>query len=167
MGIQARNPNEDEEEREDGSSGQPLDGAYDGGLGEAVLTAIDHVGIVVPDLDEAIAQHRDAFGVVVGHREVDHAEGIEVAQLDVGSSSIWLITPLDDDSPFAEFLDAGGAGLHHVGYRVADLDAALGALRAQGAEILDDEPRTWPGGVKVAYVHPDSMHGVLVQLVER
>jgi methylmalonyl-CoA/ethylmalonyl-CoA epimerase len=167
VGIQARNPNEDGKLRDVEGNAEPIDEAYDGGVQGAVLTAIDHVGIVVDDLDEAIAEQRDTFGVLVEHRDVWHDEDAEVAILGVGPSAIQLICPLGDDSPFAEFLAEGGPGLHHVGYRVADLDAALAALREAGHELLDEEPRPGPGGTRVAFVHPDAAFGVLIQLVER
>jgi methylmalonyl-CoA/ethylmalonyl-CoA epimerase len=168
MGIQARNPNEDEDEQDGrGVGGEPIDEAYDGGVSASMLTAIDHVAIVVEDLGEAIAEHRDAFGVLVGDREDLHDEGAEIAFLDVGGSTIALIAPTSDDSEYREFLDEGGPGLHHVAYRVADLDAAMEALREAGRELIDEEPVAGPRGSRVAFVHPDSAFGVLVQLVER
>lgn len=167
MGIQARNPNEDNEDYETSFSGEPIDEAFDGGLDAAVLTEIDHVAIVVEDLDEAIAEHRDTFGVLVEHREELHGEGYEVAFLTVGGSSIQLISPTSEDSEFAEFLAEGGPGLHHIGYRVDDVTAAAAALTASGREVLDEEPVAGPRESKVVFVHPDAAFGVLVQLVER
>lgn len=166
MGIQARNPNEDEEERQDDASGEPVDelGDLDDG---ALLRTIDHVAIVVEDLDEAIADHRDLYGVLVDHREEVHDEGAEVAFLEVGGSCIALVAPVTDDSEYREFLDEGGPGLHHIAYRVADLDAALDALREAGRELIDEEPVRGPRSSRTAYVHPDGAFGVLVQLVER
>lgn len=166
MAIQARNPNEDDEDGNDAILG-PLDEAYDGGVDAAVLTAIDHVAIVVEDLGEAIAQHRDSFGVLVGDREDLHDEGAEAAFLDVGGSTIMLISPITDDSPYAEFLAEGGPGLHHIGYRVDDIAAALASLSKGGRELIDEESVPGPRGSQVALVHPDSAFGVLVQLVER
>ena len=167
MGIQARNPNEDDEESDVTASGEPIDAAYDGGVGAALLREVDHVAIVVADLAEAIAEHRERFGVLVTDREELHDEAAEVAFLEVGASSILLIAPTDDDSEYAEFLAEGGPGLHHLGYRVADCAAALEALAEAGAELLDEAPVPGPRGSKVAYVHPDAAAGVLVQLVER
>ena len=132
-----------------------------------MLTAIDHIAIVVPDLDEAIAEHRDTFGVLVDHREEFHEEGYEVAFLEVGGSTIQLISPTSDDSEFAEFLAEGGPGLHHIGYRVDSCADALAALTAAGREVLDEEPQAGPRDSKVAFLHPDTAFGVLVQLVER
>ncbi len=167
MGIQARNPNEDDEQDGRGVGGEPIDQAYDGGVEAAVLTAIDHVAVVVADLGEAIAEHRDTFGVLVEHREEVHDEGYEVAFLTVGGSTIQLISPTTDESEYAEFLAEAGPGLHHIGYRVDDCAAALTALAANGRDVLDDEPMAGPRGSKVAFVHPDATFGVLVQLVER
>ena len=98
MGIQARNPNEDDEESDVTASGEPIDAAYDGGVGAPLLTQVDHVAIVVEDLAEAIAEHRDGFGVLVTDREELFDEGAEVAFLEVGGSSIMLIAPTTDDS---------------------------------------------------------------------
>lgn len=167
MGIQAKNPNEDDEDVETSFSGEPIDVAFDGGLESAVLTAIDHVAIVVEDLDEAIAGHRDTFGVLVEHREEFHDDGYEVAFLEVGDSTIQLISPTSEDSEYAEFLAEGGPGLHHIGYRVDNCADALAALTGNGSEVLDDEPQLGPRASKVAFVHPDAAFGVLVQLVER
>ncbi|MCU1370104.1 MAG: methylmalonyl-CoA epimerase [Ilumatobacteraceae bacterium] len=167
MGIQAKNPNEDDPELETSFSGEPIDEAFDGGLDAAVLTDVDHIAIVVDDLDEAIAEHRDTFGVLVEHREEMHGEGYEVAFLVVGGSTIQLIAPTSEDSEFTEFLAEGGPGLHHIGYRVDDVAGAIGALASAGKEVLDEEPATGPRGSKIAFVHPDTSFGVLVQLVER
>ena len=166
MGIQARNPNEDDEDGTDAIFGE-IDEAFDGGLDAAVLTAIDHIAVVVPDLDEAIAEHRDTFGVLVEHREELHGEGYEVAFLEVGGSTIQLTSPTSDDSEYADFLAEGGPGLHHIGYRVDDCAAAIAALTAAGRAVLDEEPVAGPRESKVAFLHPDTAFGVLVQLVER
>ncbi len=167
MGIQAKNPNEDDDEYETSFSGQPIDEAFDGGAEPAVLTAVDHIAVVVEDLDEAIAEHRDTFGVLVDHREEFHDEGYEVAFLTVGGSTIQLISPTSDDSEYTEFLAEGGPGLHHIGYQVDDCAAALAALTGSGRELIDEEPVDGPRGSKVAFVHPDATFGVLVQLVQR
>lgn len=167
MGIQAKNPHEDDEGTGLGVGGEPIDEAFDGGLEAPKLTAVDHVAVVVEDLGEAIAEHRERFGVVVVHREDLHDEGAEVAFLEVGGSQIALITPTADDSPYREFLDEGGPGLHHIAYRVDDCAAVLASLAEAGHELVDEEPREGPQGSKVAFVHPDVAYGVLIQLVER
>ena len=159
MGIQAKNPNEEDE--------PVAETAAAGSFDPVALTAVDHLAIVVEDLDEAIAEHRENFGVLVDHREEWHEDDAELAFLPVGATSILLIAPTDDGSEYAEFLAEGGPGLHHIAYRVADLDTALDALRAAGRELVDEEPRPGPRGSRVAFVHPDATSGVLVQLVER
>jgi methylmalonyl-CoA epimerase len=167
MGIQAKNPNEDDEGDGLGVGGEPIDEAFDGGQGAPLLTAVDHVAVVVEDLGEAIAEHRERFGVLVVHREDLHDEDAEVAFLEVGGSSIALIAPTSAESPYREFLDEGGPGLHHVAYRVDDCAQVLAGLAEAGHELLDEEPRPGPQGSKVAFVHPDAAFGVLIQLVER
>jgi methylmalonyl-CoA epimerase len=167
MGIQARNPNEDEERDGLGVGGQPIDEAFDGGQGIPLLTAVDHVAVVVEDLAEAIAEHRERFGVLVDHREELFDEDAEIAFLSVGGSAIALIAPTSDDSSYREFLDEGGPGLHHVAYRVADCAGVLAGLAEAGYELVDAEPRPGPRGSKVAFVHPDAAFGVLIELVER
>lgn len=166
MGIQARNPNEDDEDGNDATLG-PIDEAFDGGLDAPLLTQVDHVAIVVADLDEAVAEHRELFGVLVEHREHLHDEDAEVAFLTVGGSTIALISPTSDEGEYAEFLAEGGPGLHHIGYLVDDCAAALAAYAAAGRDLVDDEPTPGPRESKVAYLDPDATSGVLIQLVER
>ena len=155
MGLEAKNPYENDDYRSD-TSGQV----------EVALTEIDHVAIAVYDLDEAITEHRESFGVLVDHREILADEGVEVALLKVAESYIQLLTPTRDDSKLAAFLEARGAGLHHVGYRVDDCAAALASLVTAGHEVVDTEPRPGIRGTTVAFVHPHTMFGTLVQLVE-
>ncbi len=168
MGILARNPHEEDEEREDDESGEPIEPTGEIDLDDGVvLRAIDHVAIVVVDLDDAIADHRDLYNTYVEHREELPGEAAEVAFLDVGGSSIALIAPTDEFSEYADFLAEGGPGLHHIAYRVADIEATLEALAEAGRELIDAEPVRGPRASRVAYVHPESAYGVLVQLVER
>ena len=169
MGIQAKNPHEDDELLETALAGEPIAPAddEDDDVEPVALTAIDHIAIVVEDLGEAIAEHRESFGVLVDHREDLHDEDAEIAFLTVGDSSIALIAPTSEDSAYADFLADGGPGMHHIAYRVDDCAAAMVALAAAGRELLADEPADGPRGSKVAFVHPDSAYGVLVQLVQR
>lgn len=155
MGLEAKNPYENDDFKSD-ESGQVGD----------LLTGIDHVGIAVHDLDEAVDEHRETFGVWVDHREILEAEGVEVALLAVGGSYIQLMTPTRDDSPLAGFLAERGPGLHHVGYRVADCAAALAAVVARGHEVVDEEPRRGVRDTTVAFIHPRALYGTLIQLVE-
>lgn len=130
------------------------------------LTEIDHVAIAVRDLEQAIAWYEATLGATVTHREVIESDGVEEALLQVAESYIQLLTPTRDDSPVAKYLERRGEGLHHVGYRVPDCAAALDAMRAAGAEPIDAVPRPGSRGTTVAFVHPRSAFGTLVELVQ-
>jgi methylmalonyl-CoA epimerase len=130
------------------------------------LTAIDHVAIAVHDLEAAIAYYRDTFGAEVAHREVVERDGVEEALLAVADSYIQLLTPIRDDSPVAKSLATRGEGLHHVGYRVDDCAAALARVKAEGHRVIDEEPRPGSRGTTVAFVHPKSSFGTLIELVQ-
>jgi methylmalonyl-CoA epimerase len=130
------------------------------------LTEIDHVAIAVRDLDAAISWYAETLGATVAHRELIESDGVEEALLQVAESYIQLLTPTRDDSPVAKFLDKRGEGLHHVGYRVPDCAAALESMRSAGAQTIDAEPRPGSRGTTVAFVHPRSAFGTLIELVE-
>jgi methylmalonyl-CoA/ethylmalonyl-CoA epimerase len=131
-----------------------------------MLTEIDHVAIAVNDLEAAIEYYRNAYGVEVEHREVVERDGVEEALLGVADSYVQLLTPIRDDSPVAKFLDTRGEGLHHVGYRVADCGDALREAVAAGARPIDAEPRPGSRGTTVAFLHPKTGFGTLIELVE-
>ncbi|GAA4886478.1 MULTISPECIES: methylmalonyl-CoA epimerase [Saccharopolyspora] len=136
-----------------------------------LVTAIDHVGIAVADLDEAIAFHRDTFGLEVAHTEVNEDQGVREAMLRApgaaaGGAQVQLIAPVSADSAIAKFLDRNGPGLQQLAYRVTDVRAAMDALRAQGLRLLYDEPRRGTAGSAINFVHPKDAGGVLVELVE-
>jgi methylmalonyl-CoA/ethylmalonyl-CoA epimerase len=131
-----------------------------------LLTEIDHVAIAVRDLEAAIAYYRDTYGCEVEHREVVERDGVEEALLRVADSYIQLLTPTRDDSPVAKSLETRGEGIHHVGYRVASCRQALDAVKAQGHRVIDDEPRPGSRGTTVAFVHPKTAFGTLIELVE-
>lgn len=128
--------------------------------------ALDHLGIAVASLEEA-ARGFGALGLVTRHRETVETDGVEVAFLPFSGGRLELLEPVREDSPVARFLDKRGQGLHHVAFRVADIDQALADLRAAGARLIDQEPRAGAEGTRVAFVHPSAMGGVLVELVER
>jgi methylmalonyl-CoA/ethylmalonyl-CoA epimerase len=130
------------------------------------VTEIDHVAIAVRDLDAAIAWYEETLGATVAHREVIESDGVEEALLAVAESYVQLLTPVRDDSPVARFLDKRGEGIHHVGYRVPDCAEALARMRAAGAETIDAVPRPGSRGTTVAFVHPRSAFGTLVELVQ-
>jgi methylmalonyl-CoA/ethylmalonyl-CoA epimerase len=131
-----------------------------------LLTEIDHVAIAVRDLDGAIDYYERAFGATVAHREVVESDGVEEALLAVAESYVQLVSPTRPDSPVAKALDKRGEGLHHVGYRVADCAAALERVKAQGHRVIDEAPRPGSRGTTVAFVHPKTAFGTLIELVQ-
>jgi methylmalonyl-CoA/ethylmalonyl-CoA epimerase len=133
---------------------------------ESLFTEIDHVAIAVNDLDAAIAWYEKVFGATVEHREVIESDGVAEALLRVADSYIQLLTPTRDDSPVAKYLAKRGEGLHHVGYRVADCGVALEAVKAAGGRVIDQAPRPGSRGTTVAFVHPATSFGTLIELVE-
>ncbi|ODU02468.1 MAG: methylmalonyl-CoA epimerase [Pseudonocardia sp. SCN 72-86] len=136
---------------------------------DALVTAVDHVGIAVADLDEAIAWYRDNLGLEAVHVETNEEQGVREAMLAAPGDSgtqIQLLAPLNEQSTIAKFLDRNGPGLQQLAYRVRDIDAAGATLRAKGMRLLYDEPRNGTAGSRVNFVHPKDAGGVLVELVE-
>ena len=131
-----------------------------------ILTEIDHVAIAVRDLPAAIDYYQRAFGATIDHREVVERDGVEEVLMKVADSYIQLLTPTRPDSPVAKALDKRGEGLHHVGYRVADCAAALAAMVAAGATLIDTVPRPGSRGTTVAFIHPKGSFGTLIELVQ-
>ncbi|WP_033291911.1 methylmalonyl-CoA epimerase [Amycolatopsis jejuensis] len=135
------------------------------------VTAIDHVGIAVPDLDAAIAFHRDHFGLEVAHEEVNDEQGVREAMLRAPGTAgtetmIQLLAPSREDSTIAKFIGRNGPGLQQLALRVSDVDAAAAALRAQGLRLLYDAAKRGTSNSRVNFVHPKDAGGVLVELVE-
>jgi methylmalonyl-CoA epimerase len=157
MPVTARNPHEDAEKDDQSQESAQVEG---------LLTEIDHIAIAVNDLGEAIDYYRETFGAVVDHREVVESDGVEEALLKVAESYIQLLTPTRDDSPVAKYLEKKGEGLHHIGYRVADCGKALDAVKAQGGRVIDEAPRPGSRGTTVAFVHPKTAFGTLIELVQ-
>ncbi len=131
-----------------------------------MLSAIDHIGVAVPSIDEALPLYETVFQMALVHRETVPEQGVHAALLDVGDSHVELIEPIDDDSRIAEFVARRGAGLHHVAYRVASIDAALDGCRAAGLRLIDEAPRTGIRNSRVAFLHPRTAGGVLTEIVE-
>jgi len=131
-----------------------------------LLTEIDHVAIAVNDLDAAVAWYAEVFGATVTHRERVDSDGVEEALVAVADSYIQLLTPTRDDSPVAKYLAAKGEGLHHVGYRVADCALALRAVIDSGGRAIDQAPRPGSRGTTVAFIHPKTSFGTLIELVQ-
>ena len=130
------------------------------------LTEIDHVGIAVRDLETAIKWYEEMFGATVEHRKRIEKDGVDEALIKVADSYIQLLQPYTDTSPLAKYMERNGEGLHHVGYRVADCGEVLDDVKAQGARVVDEHPRTGSRGTTVAFMHPKTSFGTLIELVE-
>ncbi|MEJ3657100.1 methylmalonyl-CoA epimerase [Actinomycetes bacterium KLBMP 9759] len=133
------------------------------------VLAVDHVGIAVADLDEAIRWYATTFGLVATHTEINEEQGVREAMLSAPGDSgaaIQLLAPLRPDSAIGKFLDRNGPGIQQLAYRVADIEASCAALREQGMRLLYDEPRTGTAGSRINFVHPKDAGGVLVELVQ-
>jgi methylmalonyl-CoA/ethylmalonyl-CoA epimerase len=138
---------------------------------EAVLTRIDHVGIACRNLDAKIAFYESVFGLTVASTEVNESQGVREAMLHVsdgpmGASWIQLLEPTGPDTPVGKFLERRGEGLHHVGYGVANITAALAAIGAAGVRLVDERPRHGSMGASIAFLHPADLGGVLTELVQ-
>jgi methylmalonyl-CoA/ethylmalonyl-CoA epimerase len=135
-----------------------------------ILTAIDHVGLAVPDLDVAIEFHTGALGLRLIHREVNIEQGVAEAILAAGEkqpeSVVQLVAPLDEHSPIARFLGRGGSALHHLAFRVPDVDLASVELKRRGLRLLYDSAKAGTRGSRINFIHPKDTGGVLIELVE-
>lgn len=128
---------------------------------------IHHLGVAVEDLDAALDTYRRFFGAVLEHREIVPEQGVEAASVLVGDSRVELLASLGAETPVGKFLASRGPGMHHVAYEVADVRQTITELESEGAELIDPEPRRGLFGLEVAFVHPDSLHGVLAEVVSR
>jgi methylmalonyl-CoA/ethylmalonyl-CoA epimerase len=140
-------------------------------LATALVTAIDHVGIAVPDLDSSIKWYHDNLGMIVLHEEINEEQGVREAMLSVrgapkGSAQIQLMSPLDENSTIAKFIDKRGPGLQQLAYRTSDIDALSARLRGQGVRLLYEAPRKGTANSRINFVHPKDAGGVLIELVE-
>ena len=126
---------------------------------------IHHLGVAVADLDAALDTYARLFGAELEHRATVPEQGVEAAAVLVGNGRVELLSPLEGDTPVGRFLASRGPGMHHVAFEVEDIRAALEALRREGAELVDAEPHAGLFGLEVAFVHPDSVHGVLAEVV--
>jgi methylmalonyl-CoA/ethylmalonyl-CoA epimerase len=138
---------------------------------EALLTRLDHVGIACHDLDATIAFYESAFGLMVASIEVNEAQGVREAMLHVadgpsGASYVQLLEPTGPNTPVGRFLDRRGEGIHHVGYGVANITAALASIGATGIRLIDERPRHGSMGASIAFLHPADLGGVLTELVQ-
>jgi methylmalonyl-CoA/ethylmalonyl-CoA epimerase len=128
------------------------------------MKGLDHVAILVSDLDAAIRLYRDVYGLELAEVEEVPSEKVRVAIFGHGAGRIELVSPSGPDSPMARTIEKRGEGLHHVCLEVPDIEKAMAALQSQGAPLLDDKPRPGAGGARVAFVHPKGSRGVLVEL---
>ncbi|MGV0814875.1 methylmalonyl-CoA epimerase [Mycolicibacterium boenickei] len=140
-------------------------------LASALVTAIDHVGIAVPDLDAAAKWYHDNLGMIVLHEEINEEQGVREAMLSVrgaakGSAQIQLLAPLDEKSTIAKFIDRSGPGLQQLAYRTSDIDALSERLRSGGVRLLYDVPRKGTANSRINFIHPKDAGGVLIELVE-
>ena len=131
-----------------------------------MLGRIDHIGVAVEDLDEAIQLYGERLGMPLQHRETVEEQGVEAVLLGVGDSHVELLRPLGPDTAVGKFLERSGPGLHHVAYGTDDIESALEAVRGAGLRLIDERPRTGIRGSRVAFLHPKSTGGVLTELVE-
>jgi methylmalonyl-CoA/ethylmalonyl-CoA epimerase len=127
---------------------------------------IDHIGVAVEDLDEAVELYETRLGMTLQHRETVEAQGVEAVLLGVGESHVELLRPLGPETAVGRFLERSGPGLHHVAYGTDDIDSALAAVREAGLRLIDEQPRRGIRNSRVAFVHPKSTGGVLTELVE-
>lgn len=127
---------------------------------------IDHIGVAVEDIDEAIGLYEKSFEMELAHRETVESQGVEAVLLDVGDGHVELLRPLGPDTAVGKFLARKGPGLHHVAYAVDDIDATLKSLSGAGLELIDSEPRVGIRDSRVAFLHPRSTGGVLTEIVE-
>jgi methylmalonyl-CoA/ethylmalonyl-CoA epimerase len=131
-----------------------------------VFSCIDHIGVAVEQIDPALELYRDSFQLRVAHREVVEEQGVEAVLLDVGDGHVELLAPLAPETPVGRFLAKQGPGLHHVAYRVADIEQTLKALRQAGLQMIDERPRIGIRNSRVAFMHPRATAGVLTEIVE-
>ena len=128
---------------------------------------IDHIGVAVADLEEAVALYRERFGMPEEHRETVEEQGVEAVLLGIGDGHVELLRPLAPDTAVGRYLERSGPGLHHVAYQTDDIDSALATVRSAGLRLIDEWPRIGIRGSRVAFLHPRATGGVLTELVER
>jgi methylmalonyl-CoA epimerase len=131
-----------------------------------MFDGIDHLAIAVAELDGALATYGERLGMELVHREVIADQGVEVALMETGQSHVELLAPLSPDSAVGRFLAARGPGLHHVAYRVPDIDAALAQLAERDIELIDERPRSGIRDTRIAFIHPRATGGVLTEIVQ-
>jgi methylmalonyl-CoA epimerase len=131
-----------------------------------MLTAIDHIGIAVEDIDSALPYYLEVLGLPLVHRETLGEQAVEAALLDLGKHHLELVAPLTPETGLGRFLARRGPGMHHIAYRVEGIEQALAALANSGVQLIDERPRTGIRGSRVAFLHPSATGGVLTEIVE-
>jgi methylmalonyl-CoA/ethylmalonyl-CoA epimerase len=131
-----------------------------------MLTKINHIGIAVTSLEAALPFYRDNLGMAFAGFEEVAEQKVRVAMLQIGESKIELLEPTSEESPVARFIEKNGAGFHHIAYEVADIEAAIARLSADGARMIDEKPRHGAHGTRIAFIHPKSSNGVLTELCQ-
>jgi len=131
-----------------------------------VFTRVDHIGVVVEDLDDALALYERDYAMTLVHREVVSEQGVEAVLLDVGENHVELLAPLSPETLVGRFLAKRGPGMHHVAYQVQDIEATLASLREAGLRLIDEQPRVGIRDSRVAFLHPKSSGGVLTEIVQ-
>ncbi|MBA3628726.1 MAG: methylmalonyl-CoA epimerase [Actinobacteria bacterium] len=132
-----------------------------------MLEGIDHVALAVSDLDESLAHLNEVWGLDEATRERVEEQGVEEAMLALGDCCLQLVAPAGKDSRLMRYIERRGEGIHHIAFRVEDLEATLKHLKDKGVELIDDSPRPGGGGSLIAFVHPRSQNGVLIELIQR
>ena len=132
-----------------------------------MVSKIDHIGIAVSNLDETVKLYRDVLGLELHGTEVVPEQKVRVAFLPVGDTEVELLESTSAEGPIAKFIEAKGQGIQHIAFRVDDIEAALEEMKAKGMRLIDDKPRYGAGGAKIAFLHPKSTGGVLIELCER
>ncbi len=132
-----------------------------------MIKRIDHIGIAVQNIDEALKVYADALGLHVAQTDKEEGQKSIVAFLPAGESEVELVEPIGQDGPVARFLQKRGEGIHHICFEVDDIDEALARLKALGVELIDERPYIGTGGKKIAFVHPKAAHGVLIELYQK
>jgi len=135
--------------------------------GIQLVSKIDHIGIAVSNLDETVKLYRDVLGLELHGTEVVPEQKVRVAFLPVGDTEVELLESTSAEGPIAKFIEAKGQGIQHIAFRVDDIEAALEEMKAKGMRLIDDKPRYGAGGAKIAFLHPKSTGGVLIELCER
>ncbi|NLW23444.1 MAG: methylmalonyl-CoA epimerase [Tissierellia bacterium] len=132
-----------------------------------MVNKIDHIGIAVKNLDEALKFYEEVLGIKCGGTEVGEEQKVKVAFLPIGDTEIELLESTDEDGPVAKFIEKRGEGIQHIAYRVDDIEKAIEELKEKGIRMIDEKPRYGAGGARIAFLHPKSTYGVLIELCER